>query len=93
MKRLIFLIVILSSGLHAQLFLPSASPASVVAAVSTKADTLVPSIEVWVDGNRTDSYVPKGTMDKPFKVISDGLTYLSAKGGGIVIVKYLRYKE
>ena len=38
---------------------------------------LVSSVDIYIDGNRVDSYIPTGTIDKPFKKISDTIPYVT----------------
>ena len=47
--------------------------------------------EIHVDAGRTDSYIPDGTNDRPFKTVSDAL--IGALPGNVVFVKAGTYTE
>lgn len=45
----------------------------------------VPSTNIYIDGNRTDSYTPNGTLEKPYLTLHDAVTAISALTNAIAI--------
>lgn len=43
-------------------------------ALNSKENSIVPSVDIYLDGNRTDSYTEDGTINRPFKTIAHALT-------------------
>lgn len=39
---------------------------------------LTPSVDIWLDSNRSDSYTPDGTIAKPFKKLSDAIVGINS---------------